>query len=39
VLPDGRVLAIGGSVDTGIGQPPSLATMFSFDPAAKVWSH
>ena len=36
-LPDGRVHAIGGSVDTGSGQPPLLATMFSFDPAAKAW--
>jgi N-acetylneuraminic acid mutarotase len=33
-----KVLAIGGAADTGLGQPPPVATMFSYDPASKVWS-
>jgi N-acetylneuraminic acid mutarotase len=35
---DGRVLAIGGADDTGLGQPPPVATMFSYDPTSQVWS-
>ena len=35
---DGRVLAIGGAADTGFGQPPPVASMFSYDPTSKVWS-
>ncbi len=35
---DGRVLAIGGAADSGLGQPPPVATMFSYDPTSQVWS-
>ncbi len=37
-LPSGHVLAMGGATDTGVGQPPPLATMFSYDPAKDTWS-
>jgi hypothetical protein len=37
-LADGRVLAIGGSVDTGPSQPPPLDTVMSYDPTLDAWN-
>ena len=36
--PDGRILTIGGSIPTGIGQPPPVASMVAYDPKTDTWT-